>query len=275
MSFAKILEFHKVLQEEVKGSGDEVLKDYYRNIYYNKKNRWFYSFNWSRRIENMPVFSRSQNFFILDAGCGTGTESIFFASQGAKVVGIDLNKDKINTARRRKNYYEKMFQKELAVDFQAKNIFNLQPSDQFDIIWCSEAISHIYPIDSFIKRACYLLRSGGLLIISDTNILNPVARLQLFSVRRGVFESLDPETGEKIKYANENIQNPHGLSSIIRKNGFNVQKIDFSVFLHPSVFKENTINKIYKMEKWINRIPVLRSIGVVYTITGVKIKNQG
>ena len=131
-SFLEIINFHKMLYEEIGSSGcDEKIKNYYRNILRFPQNYWFYAFNWARRIEQPTKIVRNE-MNLLDAGCGLGTEAIYFANLGIKVLGIDLNQEFVEKAQKRKKYYENKFNKLLNIDFKAANIFNLNEENYFD-----------------------------------------------------------------------------------------------------------------------------------------------
>jgi cyclopropane fatty-acyl-phospholipid synthase-like methyltransferase len=56
---------------------------------------------------------------VLDAGCGTGDASLFFATQGHRVTGIDFLEEPIRRARR------KAADRGLTVDFQVKDALML------------------------------------------------------------------------------------------------------------------------------------------------------
>jgi len=50
----------------------------------------------------------AQQLHVLDCGCGFGTESIIFALLGGKVLGIDLNAERLHIAKKRVSYYEEV-----------------------------------------------------------------------------------------------------------------------------------------------------------------------
>lgn len=41
-----------------------------------------------------------KNNYVLDAGCGTGEKSVYFAMHGAKATGIDISKNSLVLARK-------------------------------------------------------------------------------------------------------------------------------------------------------------------------------
>ena len=59
---------------------------------------------------------------VLDAGCGTGENAIFFAQRGCKVTGIDFLAEPIARAKK------KAAQRGLSVNFQVKDALTLPKS---------------------------------------------------------------------------------------------------------------------------------------------------
>ncbi len=68
----------------------------------------------------MQTFKRSAEFLfkgnphpvILDLGCGIGTQSLYFAMMGARVVSLDLNAGSLEILKRRVSFYEDTIAKE-------------------------------------------------------------------------------------------------------------------------------------------------------------------
>ncbi len=274
MNFFQLMNFHQHLWKEVESiQTDQLVKHYYRNILQYTNKRWFYAFNWSRRLENLTK-EINKGSIILDAACGLGTESLCASFCGASVLGVDLNKDFIKTAIKRKLIYEKIFEKPLNVIFENKNIFNLEYRNHFDIIWCMEAISHIYPTEKFLKVAHSVLKPGGKILISDPNAANLIIQLKLIKevgLKRGRVKRIDPQTNKEIEESCEKILVPSKLKKMMKENGFVIEKINYSIFLPPILFSSfKAVNNIYKLEKILNKIPIIRSMGAIYTIVGVK-----
>jgi len=56
------------------------------------------------------------------------------------------------------------------------------PDDTFDLVYSNEFLSHVSSIDATIVEQIRVLRSGGLLVIMDANILDPITFVDLFLV---------------------------------------------------------------------------------------------
>ena len=93
---------------------------------------------------------------ILDAGCGTGDNSIFFASKGLKVVGIDFVEKAIIKAK------NKIKGRNLPVDFLVKDAVELKDWDmKFNTIIDSGLLHAIWNKEKYIEGLKHILNSGG------------------------------------------------------------------------------------------------------------------
>lgn len=166
-------------------------------------------------IANYPCSPR-----ILDAGCGLGSHAIFFGLLGAEVEGVDLSKERLNIANKRLQYYSDKYGKTLNVRFSFKNILTFCERIGFDMVWSNQSISHIHPVQKFLRMAIKNLRNGGSLLICDSNGINPwIAFLtMLVHHKGGVYTTAkDPDTCEQIPYARERMLNPLILSNLLRE----------------------------------------------------------
>lgn len=96
---------------------------------------------------------------ILDLGCGEGDKTNYIAGKGFKVIGVDLSKTAIKSAK--KNFKN--------VTFLIRDITNTKlPSNSFDAI-TSLAVYHTLIVKDrklYIKEIQRLLKKGGLLFQS-------------------------------------------------------------------------------------------------------------
>jgi cyclopropane fatty-acyl-phospholipid synthase-like methyltransferase len=102
---------------------------------------------------------------ILDAGCGTGENALFFAARGHRVVGIDFVEEAIRRAR------AKAAQQGLSVEFLVKDATALGDwSERFASV-IDSGLFHVFSDDD---RRCYV---RGL-----SRVLEPGGRLFLMSM---------------------------------------------------------------------------------------------
>jgi 2-polyprenyl-3-methyl-5-hydroxy-6-metoxy-1,4-benzoquinol methylase len=97
---------------------------------------------------------------ILDAGCGEGYLSRFFADRGAKVTGIDFSTELIEAARNHK------LTAELPVSFDVGSVDAL-PYDEstFDLVLCNHVMNDLQDPQLAISEFARVLRPDGRVVI--------------------------------------------------------------------------------------------------------------
>ena len=106
-----------------------------------------------RFLHDLPPQSR-----VLDAGCGRGEFCAFFKSLGYDAEGIDISSAAIAYARKH----------HAGIAFHAGEIGSLasQRAGQFDCVFTSEVIEHLFDVKSYLQASHALLRSGGRLVVT-------------------------------------------------------------------------------------------------------------
>ncbi len=104
---------------------------------------------------------------LLDAGCGTGEASLFFAARGCKVTGIDFLEEPIRQAKR------KAAERGAPVTFLVKDAMTLKDwSERFDNV-IDSGLFHVFSDDDrkqYVAGLATVLKTGGrifLLCFSD------------------------------------------------------------------------------------------------------------
>ncbi len=226
---------------------------------------------YARRVMNL-VGSIHRGTKVMDAGCGLGSECILAAMLGGVVQGIDLRLERLAVARKRAEFYQRGMGIPLQVQFMGASILDI--SDRFDVIHAQEAITHIEPWYRFVLWAHEALSGGGKLIISDHNALNPWGVIKSKIVQRrlgGVYVArINPNTGEKVAYAQERLVNIISLMRRLQGAGFTIEKLDMYGF---SPYVPNAlVSKLGVLfEGVVSRIPLLRLLGASYTLVAVRI----
>jgi SAM-dependent methyltransferase len=103
---------------------------------------------------------------VLDAGCGTGGTSLFFAARGLRVTGIDFVELAIRRAR------AKAAERGLAVDFIIKDAMTLGDWDKRFSSVIDSGLFHIYAGDErqrYIQGLAHVLTQGGRLFLFSFN----------------------------------------------------------------------------------------------------------
>ena len=266
-------------QEEVRDSkklygatNSGQLKQYYFNLLkkraYSNYIKYFYIDRVIPLVKNIR-----KDIKILDAGCGLGTESLICGILGANVTGLDISKKRLNIAKNRIKFYENKFQTKLNVQFHYENI--LTHANKYDIIWVNEAISHINPINQFLKTCYYNLTDGGKLIISDANKLNPHVYFQSKKdqIRSGgIYKNViqqDLPKGKEISYAVERIFTIPSIKSLLSKF-FKVKEVVSIRFLPYPVYKFNPNIFLMIERNVLRKIPILNLFSTTYVISSIK-----
>jgi SAM-dependent methyltransferase len=103
---------------------------------------------------------------VLDAGCGTGGASLFFAARGAQVTGIDFVEEAIRRAR------AKADERGLAVEFLVKDAMTLGDWDKSFASVIDSGLFHIYDGDErkrYVQGLAHVLKPGGRLFLFSFN----------------------------------------------------------------------------------------------------------
>lgn len=205
-----------------------------------RKNPLRESHYFAQRIKNVVkvlLYNNEQEISILDSGCGFGTESLVFALLGGKVLGIDLNPERLAVAMKRVTYYKKLNPK-LKVTFKLCNILKYKCKSTFNVIYAKEFISHVHPVSKFIEFAWKCLKPGGYLVIHDTNPLNPYCSYKAWRAHKHSLYKFvkDPETGENIMYAVERLVPSFILKRLLRANNFKILSINYYGWIGPNLF---------------------------------------
>lgn len=280
--------FYRQLEAEVSENRDGLKPDcyaslsrYYTSLKNNISLRPFYRYNWMRRIAPMQALlhslpPRELHWRILDAGCGVGTESIFWSTlrDDIEVVGVDISKDRLDVAQARKILYERRWGKPLKLSFLQRDIFKVLQDEHFDVVWTMEAISHIDPAEEFLAAVSENVGDRGSIVISDSHILNPAMAWRILQMRRRGVETHTHKatsTGEIISYAQERLFTVGQLSKMLRKAGFPSVQVQLSIFFPPGLARVPSLFSIGTgIDGILNKVPVLRNLGGIYTIVASK-----
>jgi 2-polyprenyl-3-methyl-5-hydroxy-6-metoxy-1,4-benzoquinol methylase len=109
---------------------------------------------------------------VLDAGCGTGEYSCWFASCGANVTGIDLSDNSIEEGRQ---YADE--NGITRVTFEKRSVLQTGFEDNsFDFVYCTGVLHHIPDPFGGLKELCRITRPGGKILVSFYNLIGFLPR---------------------------------------------------------------------------------------------------
>lgn len=260
------LEYHKISRRYLTFEEYKVLREYYRE--WNLETFKYFVYSQTRLLRHIVkyIMSQPQHPRILDAGCGLGSQAIFFGILGADVTGVDLNRERLDIANKRVKYYQEKYGEPLHVKFHLKNILNFREYNKFDVVWSNQSVSHIHPVQDFLKVAWKNLENGGYLIICDSNGINPHVAFHAWLVHRngGVYTQVnDPHTCQPIPYARERMLNPPLLNKLLRKIGYSIELVEYHGFVPPNLILKKLFRSINEV---LTNIPLIRMIGGTYII---------
>jgi ubiquinone/menaquinone biosynthesis C-methylase UbiE len=132
--------------------------------YYSAENEAFceQEFDYVAKILNAPKDS-----IILDAGCGDCAHSIRLAKRGFLVEAIDVSETVLELAR--ENIKARGFEDRIHI--QHGNLLALPFEDgTFSYALCGGVLMHIPDVDKAIAELARVLRAGGTLVVSETNM---------------------------------------------------------------------------------------------------------
>ncbi len=118
-------------------------------------------------------------FDVLDIGCGAGTQCALWAAGGDRSYGLDINAPLIDLARQRAEAAK------LNSRFDVGTATALPyESGAMDVCLIPELLEHVAEWQPCLLEAIRVLRPGGVLFLSTTNVLCPVQheyRLPIYS----------------------------------------------------------------------------------------------
>ena len=236
------------------GSNKKVFNDYYSNYikpdgFNNNMKKYFDSQSLQICKDIISSISKSKKPKILEIGSGCGTEAIFFALLGAKVVGIDIRKGRLECATKRVKILEDKFNIKLDISFYYQSVIDYNKSNKFDIIWMEQAFHHIEPRNDLYKKINEILNNNGKVFLSEANPLHPSVSLSLF-LKRGfkTIKNYEDSDGNIRLYGDERIITHFALQKAFKKIGFKTIELKYYRLLPNKKF---LINNFYFLEKII------------------------
>lgn len=110
---------------------------------------------------------------VLDCGCGTGRFSQLFSERGAQVTGIDASPKMLELAAQRAP----------RATFQIGDVTDLPFHSEFDVVVCSQVLTHLHEYERPLRSMRRALKPGGVVIVDFRNRLAP--RNSLYALRTG------------------------------------------------------------------------------------------
>ncbi len=156
---------------------------------------------YQKKIEKLRCYLSSEDY-VLDIGCGTGTQCDDLANSVKHVTGIDISTKLLAIAEMRK--VERGIQN---VEFLVTNVFDDRfESSTFNVVMAFYVLHFYENIDEVFRRISFLLKPGGLFILEtaclgDKNIIT--GKLIRFAGKLGFLPLINLLTTREIEQALE------------------------------------------------------------------------
>jgi len=108
---------------------------------------------------------------ILDLGCGTGTQAIFFALAGARVVGVDMDHEALEVLAKRASFYSGLCGRKLDIQTVYGNALEIdyEAFGPIDGVYSMFAFNMMQPSDALLERIAPSLSDRARIGVIDGN----------------------------------------------------------------------------------------------------------
>ena len=177
---------------------------------YHKKNKAYnkvislnnFTYFYLLKLLNSSQVVSKKSF--LDVGCGVGAISLYLASQGKEVVGIDVSSRAIDIANQAKEA-----NKFSNVRFVLNSAEKFVPGRKFEVILLIEVIEHIKDDEGLLEKIFSWLKEEGYLVLTTPSSENIMFKL-------GLYKEFDKKVGHLRRYTKKEI------IELLEKNGFEI-----------------------------------------------------
>jgi 2-polyprenyl-3-methyl-5-hydroxy-6-metoxy-1,4-benzoquinol methylase len=179
---------------------------------------------------------------VLDLGCNNGNLSLFMAVHGCNVLGIDIARNAIKTARKSADYYQIRNVRFESMDF----LLELDAPETFDFILCSHVVEHVARDNLFLRKLFISAkRDGNLLLITPTIY----SSFYLLNKYLKGYVAHDEEVGHLRRYSRTSI------CSALNASGFEIKKV---VYLDSILRDWFILHKQLRRLNSLWRLPLVR-----------------
>lgn len=243
----------------------------------------------ARRAPAVRLLMERGGGLVLDAGCGFGSESFLFGACGMRVIALDQSDEKTEIAAKRLAWFEQCLGRRIDVTFQVADLNAVLTNiGGISLTWIASVLATIEDQNSFMQSLYERTEKGGVLMVTDMNLANPLFFLKEWLRRRRghrrnkVFEresdfwAMVRRQGRRgarfvrDEYGGvfDDVQffTPITLRALMEGAGFRKVKISYNGFIPPLAAKMG----LTTLETGLGLIPIIRRHGYFYLATGSK-----
>src|SRR5690606_26978227 len=171
------------------------IRTYYEEAgLFRRMRRRFFRRHYARTVAESAAFlmARKASPIILDLGCGVGTQALFFALLGARVIALDMDTVGLRVLKRRRDFWEQVSGRSLSIQCHIANSleFDYSTEGPIDGIFSLFAFNMMQPSGVLLDRILAGAAAGLRVAILDGNNASWLART-VPSRRRTVWSPVD------------------------------------------------------------------------------------
>lgn len=162
---------------------------------------------------------------VLDFGSGVGTLSLYLASQGKQVTGVEISQKAVRIAQKSAQLFNLTGQ----VKFLRVDIFKTGLKQKFDFVICSEVLEHLADDGRAVEKIFQLLKPNGRVLISVPSLNAPL-------IKTGAIKPFDAWSGHLRRYTMNSLTlllNQHRFQVIYSKK--NEGLVRDALFVFPQI----------------------------------------
>lgn len=182
--------FFNLIEKEIKNNLSNLLQneieifyEYYREagLISKYKKDFFYN-HYAVNLEktNDEVSKRlAPGDLIVDLGGGTGSQAIYFASKGFRVLVIDMDEIALGICKKRVKYYEKKIGRKLNIETLYGNALEINWSEvgSYSCVYSLFAFNMIQPSELLVQSiTANISKTNPLICIQDGNNQHPILK---------------------------------------------------------------------------------------------------
>ncbi len=214
----------------------EYIIDKYRNaserVLLNEKTINYFKYAFSDNFTLMSEYllhNTKKSGYIVDLGCGIGTQSIFFALFGIKVLAIDLDSKALKIFIKRISFYEKIFNQKLEIEIIEKNALEIDFS-KYNIggVFSMFAFNIMQPSKLLLKNLSKGFNKNCKIAIIDGNNENWIPKVFPSQRRKNTLSPvLMKKELKQYGFKTEKLYGAFSLLNIFWRYGFIIKPVNF------------------------------------------------